>query len=30
MQDAVQFKFLNAPLDDKQIGELIQIGALKK
>ena len=29
MQDAVQFKFLSAPLDEKQIGELIQIGALK-
>ncbi len=29
MQDAVQFKFLTAPLDDKQVGELIQIGALK-
>jgi NitT/TauT family transport system substrate-binding protein len=29
MQDAVQFKFLNAPLDDKQIGELIKISALK-
>ena len=29
MQDAVQFKFLNAPLDDKQIGELIQIKAVK-
>ncbi len=29
MQDAVQFKFLSAPLYEKQIGELIQIGALK-
>jgi NitT/TauT family transport system substrate-binding protein len=29
MQDAVQFKFLTAPLDDKQVGELIQIKAVK-
>jgi NitT/TauT family transport system substrate-binding protein len=29
MQDAVQFKFLNAPLDEKQLGELIQIKAMK-
>ena len=29
MQDAVQFKFLTAPLDEKQVGELIQIGAMK-
>ncbi len=29
MQDAVQFKFLSAPLDEKQVGELIQIRALK-
>ena len=29
MQDAVQFKFLSTPLDDKQVGELLQIKALK-
>jgi len=29
MQDAVQFKFISAPLDDKQVSELIQIKAMK-
>jgi NitT/TauT family transport system substrate-binding protein len=29
MQDAVQFKFISAPLDEKQVSELIQIKALK-
>jgi NitT/TauT family transport system substrate-binding protein len=29
MQDAVQFKFLTAPLTSQQLGELIQIDALK-
>ena len=29
MQDAVQFKFLTAPLDDKQLAEVMQINALK-
>ncbi len=29
MQDAVQFKFITAPLDDKQVSELIQIKAVK-
>ena len=29
MQDAVQFKFISAPLDEKQVSELIQIGAMK-
>ena len=29
MQDAVQFKFLTAPLDDKQLAEVMQIEALK-
>ena len=29
MQDAVQFKFINAPLSEQQLRELIQIDALK-
>jgi hypothetical protein len=29
MQDAVQFKFLTAPLDEKQLAEVMQIGTLK-
>jgi hypothetical protein len=29
MQDAVQFKFLTAPLTDAQLADLIQIDALK-